>query len=207
MTTRKGLIVDFGGVLTAPLLPSVTEFERREGIEEGLVIRQLYLDNDFIRLTEGLERGAVAQDFWNETAARRLGVEPDNLMGRIFAGLRPEPKILNLISAARRNGIRVGVLSNSVGVKPWNLYDGYDLESRFDAMVISERHGLRKPEREIYELTLEMLELPGSECVFVDDTQPYLLPAAELGMTTLLAEEPDKTVNSIQDALGIDLHL
>ncbi|MFB7288685.1 HAD-IA family hydrolase [Actinacidiphila glaucinigra] len=205
MTARKGLILDFGGVLTTPLLPSVTEFERQVGLEEGRVIRQLYLDPEFVQLTEGLERGSVTQEQWNEMAASHLGVDDDNLMGRIFAGLQPEPLMLQAAATARRHGIRVGVLSNSVGMKPWDLYDGYDLDTAFDAVVISEQHGLRKPEKEIYELTLRMLELPGNECVFVDDTQPYLAPAADLGMATVLAGDPKDTVRYLQDALGIDL--
>ncbi|MFE2546663.1 HAD-IA family hydrolase [Actinacidiphila glaucinigra] len=205
MTKRKGLILDFGGVLTTPLLPAVADFETRERLERGSVIQRLYLNRDFVQMTEGLERGSLTQEQWNETAAIHLGVAADNLMGRIFSDLKPEPLMLQVADTARRHGIRVGVLSNSVGTRPWDLYAGYDLNARFDAVLISERHGLRKPEREIYELMLKMLELPGSECVFVDDTEQYLAPAAELGMATVLAEEPRKTIGALQAVLGIDL--
>jgi putative hydrolase of the HAD superfamily len=199
------LILDFGGVLTTPLLPAVADFEIREGIERGRVVQRLYLDRDFVKTTEGLERGSLTQTQWNETAALRLGVASDNLMGRIFSGLEPEPLMLHVADTARRHGMRVGVLSNSVGTRPWDLYAGYDLDVRFDAVLISEQHGLRKPEKEIYELMLTMLDVSASDCVFVDDTEQYLVPAAELGMATVLAEECSTTIKALQAVLGIDL--
>ncbi|MGP4013885.1 hypothetical protein [Streptomyces sp. 4N124] len=85
---RKGLVLDFGGVLTTPLLPAALAFERREGLAEGTLRTGLYLNSEGIRLTEDLERGTLTQTQWNEAAAGLLGIPPDNLMGRIFAELR-----------------------------------------------------------------------------------------------------------------------
>lgn len=113
---RKGLVLDFGGVLTTPLLPAALGFERRAGLAEGTLLTGLYLDPEAIRLTEELERGTLTQTQWNEAAADRLGIPPVNLMGRIFADLRPEPVMIAAAAAARRAGIKVGILSNSVGL-------------------------------------------------------------------------------------------
>ncbi|MEU1080812.1 HAD family phosphatase [Streptomyces sp. NPDC005908] len=205
MNDRKGLILDFGGVLTTPLLTSVTEFEREEGLPQGSVVRQLSQDPEILRLTEDLERGSVTQAQWNRVAAPRIGVGPDNLLGRIFSGLRPEPLMYEAAMAARRQGIRVGLLSNSVGRDPWNLYAGCDLDTMFDAVLISEDHGLRKPEPAIYEHMLKMLELPADACVFVDDSPHNLPPAAALGIATVQAQEPRATITSVQNLLNLNL--
>ncbi|MGW9029971.1 HAD-IA family hydrolase [Streptomyces sp. NPDC055722] len=205
MTNRTGLILDFGGVLTTPLLPAVLPFEQREGLAEGSVINALYLDPEGTRVTHELERGDITQDQWNAHAAKSLGVRPDNLMGRIFADLRPEPLMLNAAQAAREAGVRVGVLSNSVGLTPWNLYEGYDLDERFDAVLISEHHRIRKPDPSIFRLMLDMMELPGEACVFVDDSRHYLPPAADLGMETILAEDPKQTVSQLEALLDVTL--
>src|SRR6185437_5473299 len=117
----------------------------------------------------------------------------DNLMGRIFADLRPEAAVIAAAAAARRAGVKVGILSNSVGLTPWNLYDGYALDELYDAVVISELHGTRKPEPESFRLVLGRLGLTAGECVFVDDTEQYLAPAAELGFATVHATEPTRT--------------
>ncbi len=57
----------------------------------------------------------------------------------------------------------------------------------FDAVVISDRVGMRKPEPEIYLLTAARLGLPPQECLFVDDTERNLPSAADLGMGTVYA--------------------
>lgn len=205
MTYRNGLVLDFGGVLTTPLLPSALAFERREGLVEGALITALYLDEEAVRRTRDLERGVITQAEWNTAAGESLGVSPDNLMGRIFGDLRPEPRMLAAAAAARRAGIKVGILSNSVGLEPWNLYDGYDLDRLYDAVVISEHHGMRKPEPEIFRLLLKMLDLPAAQCVFVDDTEQYLPPAEELGFAVVHAREPDETVARLEALLGVPL--
>ncbi|KMS67448.1 MULTISPECIES: HAD-IA family hydrolase [Streptomyces] len=202
---RKGLVLDFGGVLTTPLLPAALAFEKRAGLAEGTLLTGLYLNPEGIRLTEELERGTLTQTQWNEAAGRLLGIAPDNLMGRIFADLRPETSVIAAAAAARRAGVKVGILSNSVGLTPWNLYDGYEVDELYDAVVLSELHGTRKPERESFRLVLERLGLSAEECVFVDDTEQYLPPAAELGFTTVHAVEPTRTVAALENLLGVAL--
>ncbi|WP_331737646.1 HAD-IA family hydrolase [Streptomyces sp. NBC_00019] len=202
---RMGLVLDFGGVLTTPLLPAALAFERRAGLAEGTLLTGLYLDPEGIRLTEDLERGALTQTQWNDAAAGLLGIPPDNLMGRIFADLRPEPSVIAAAAAARRAGVKVGILSNSVGLTPWNLYDGHEVEERYDALVLSEVHGTRKPEPVIFRRVLSELGLTAEECVFVDDTEQYLAPAADLGFATVHAVDPARTVAALETLLGIPL--
>ncbi|MFK0170585.1 HAD family hydrolase [Streptomyces sp. NPDC090306] len=208
MTTtqhRKGLVLDFGGVLTTPLLPAVLAFEKRAGLPEGALLTGIYLNPEGIRLTEELERGALTQAQWNEAAGRLLGIEGDNLLGRVFGDLRPEPAMIAAAAAARRAGIKVGILSNTVGLSPWNLYEGYEIDTRYDAVVLSEVHGLRKPEPEIFHVVLRELGLTAAECVFVDDTAQHLAPAAELGFATVQAVDPARTVAALEDLLGMSL--
>ncbi len=202
---RKGVVLDFGGVLTTPLLPAALAFERREGLAEGTLLTGLYLNPEGIRLTEDLERGTLTQSRWNEAAAGLLGIPPDNLMGRIFADLRPETSVIAAAVAARRAGVKVGILSNSVGLTPWNLYDGYEVEESYDALVLSEVHGTRKPEPEIFRLVLSELGLTAEDCVFVDDTEQYLRPAADLGFAAVHAVDPARTVAALESLLGIPL--
>jgi putative hydrolase of the HAD superfamily len=53
---------------------------------------------------------------------------------------------------ARTAGIRVGVITNSWGTAPYDPYAAYQLDQRFDAVVISSQVDLRKPEPAIYRL-------------------------------------------------------
>ncbi|APE24499.1 MULTISPECIES: HAD-IA family hydrolase [Streptomyces] len=201
----KGLILDFGGVLTTPLLPAVLAFERREGLPQGACLTALYKDDEGVRITSDLERGAVSQTEWNEFAGKMLGVSPENLMGRIFGDLRPEPLLIDAAAAARRAGIKVSILSNSVGLAPWDLYDGYELERLYDVVVISEHHLLRKPDPELFEITLKLMGLSADECVFVDDTVAYTEAAEKLGITGVHNQDPKETVAALSELFGVDL--
>ncbi|MGW7572272.1 HAD family hydrolase [Streptomyces tendae] len=205
MTQYQGLVLDFGGVLTTSLPAAALAFEQREGLPEGTLLTGLYLHPEAIRLTEELERGDITQAEWNMAAGRRLGIPPGNLMGRIFADLRPEASMIAAAAAARRAGVKVGILSNSVGLHPWNLYDGYDVDRHYDTVVLSGEVGMRKPDPEIFRLVLGKLGLSARECVFVDDTAHHLPAAEELGFAVIHAEEPTKTIAALEALLGLPL--
>ncbi len=57
------------------------------------------------------------------------------------------------------------------------------IDELFDLVVDSGFEGMRKPEPEIYALTLERLGLPGEACVFIDDLEVNLPPRATRACT------------------------
>ncbi|MEZ0070265.1 putative hydrolase of the HAD superfamily [Streptacidiphilus sp. MAP12-20] len=205
MRTGSGLILDFGGVLTTPIAHSITAFEESEGLTPGLYERLVHGTAPGRDLHYALERGEVSQADWNATIAQLLGVEPENLMGRTMAALKPSQPVIDAAQFLRARGVRVGILTNSTGLAPYNPYDGYELETRYDALVVSEREGLRKPDPEIYEVMLDRLGLPAASCVFVDDIDTNLDPARTLGMTTVLARDARQVVYDLESLFDIPL--
>jgi FMN phosphatase YigB (HAD superfamily) len=86
------------------------------------------------------------------------------------AELRPCQAVLGTAARARAHGIPTGVLSNSWGSGDgYDAYAGYDLERRFDAVMISDQGGMSKPDEEIYRLAAGRLGVEPEECVFADD--------------------------------------
>jgi putative hydrolase of the HAD superfamily len=61
----------------------------------------------------------------------------------------------------------------------------FGLRRIFRLFVSSCFVGLRKPEREIYRLALEITQIPPEECCFIDDRALNLECAKELGMHTI----------------------
>ncbi|MFD7551449.1 HAD-IA family hydrolase [Streptomyces sp. NPDC059816] len=131
----------------------------------------------------------------------RLKIDGTNLMGRALTTLRPEQRVIGAAAAIRAAGVRTAVLSNSMGLTPHNPYGPWRLEECHDLVVLSEQHGMRKPEPAIYELTLCLLGLPPVECVFVDDNEENLAPARALGMTTVHAASPSVTLARLRQLL------
>jgi putative hydrolase of the HAD superfamily len=178
----KGLILDFGGVVTTDFYGALSAFCLREGLAADAVVHVLRETDEGRRALAAVESGQLSQGEYESTLGRLLGVDSRGLLGRALADLQPNLAVLDLVSRARDQAVRVAVLSNSWGTGGYDPYQGYDLERRFDAVIISDQVGLHKPDPAIYALAAAKIGIPPHTCVFVDDTAANLPAAAELGM-------------------------
>ncbi|MFI0928658.1 HAD family hydrolase [Streptomyces sp. NPDC021012] len=195
------MIFDFGGVLTTPMDDTALCFAREIGLPDDAYRQAVAVDPVGRQLYARLERGDISQEEWNTGIAALLDIDGTNLMGRALATLRPEQAVVTAAAQIRAAGVRTAILSNSMGMTPHNPYAAWNLEATHDVVVFSEQHRMRKPDPEIYELTLELLGLPGSACIFVDDNPDNLVPARKLGMATIHATDPALTVTRLRQLI------
>ena len=198
----RGLLVDYGGVLTTNLFDSFRAFCELEGLEPSQVGRLFREDRACRELLIGLETGQLPEEDFEPRFAEILGVEAPQLIDRLFAGSTPDTSMLDAVLRARRAGIRTGLISNSWGTR---RYDRAQLAELFDGVVISGEVGIRKPSPEIYNLGAEAIGLPAEACVFVDDLPFNLEPAAELGMATVHHVDSEETIGQLEELLGVPL--
>jgi epoxide hydrolase-like predicted phosphatase len=200
--SRRGLLIDWGGVLTTDLFASFASFCEAEGLEAAKV-RDLFRHDAAARdLLIEFECGRVDEREFERRFAPMLGVGDEGLVDRMFAGSLPDARMLGAVKAAHDAGIRTGLISNSWGV---DRYPQELMDELFDGVVISGVVGIRKPAREIYAMGAEAIGLPPSECVFVDDLGFNLKPAKELGMATVLHTDAEETVAQLEALLGVAL--
>jgi putative hydrolase of the HAD superfamily len=200
---RRGLLIDFGGVLTTDLFASFGAFCTAEGIDPDRVGDIFRTDEDARRLLIDLETGEIDEDEFEPAFARMLGVEEAaGLIERLMRGAKPDHRMMNAVRAARDQGVRTGLVSNSWGVR---RYDHDLLRELFDGVVISGEVGIRKPSRQIYVLGAEAIDTAAEECVFVDDLEFNLKPARELGMAAIHHTSADETVPELERLLGVRL--
>jgi putative hydrolase of the HAD superfamily len=200
---RDTLLVDFGGVLTTNVFDAFADFCRAEGLAPDTVRDRFMTDPEARDLLGDLETGRIDEAEFEPRFAALLGVErAEGLIDRLFAGMVPEPAMLDAVRAARRGGVRTGLLSNSWGQE---RYDRATLEELFDAVVISGEVGMRKPSPEIYALAAERLGREPARIVFVDDLPGNLKPAREIGMATVLHRDAGATVAELEQHLGVSL--
>jgi putative hydrolase of the HAD superfamily len=205
VSRRTGLILDFGGVLTTSVAACAVGFDRRAGLPEGTFLSIIAKHPEGTAVYADLERGVISQTEWNHRTGALLGIDGTNLLGRVLQDLHPQPSVIAAAQSARATGIRVGIFSNSLGTEPHDVYAGYDFDRLYDTVLISEHYKMRKPDPEIYSIMLDLMELPGEACVFVDDTARNLAPAENLGIATILAKEPADTIAQMEALLGIPL--
>jgi putative hydrolase of the HAD superfamily len=209
-TRFDALIVDFGGVLTSPLHEGMLVLAHTLGIELQDLVRvalRAYAGHED-ELVHGLETGHIPEDEFAVAFAKRLEeetgtvVDPVGLVDRIFSGLSPEESMFDAVLRARRGGFKTALCSNSWGL---GVYPRERFPEMFDVVIISGEVGLRKPDRAIFDLTVEQLGVEPSRAVFVDDHPGHLKAAAETGMTTVLHRTPHETIDELEKLLEMEL--
>lgn len=199
----RGLLVDFGGVLTTNVFDSFRRFCEREGLDPQKVKQLFREDPNALAELRRLERGELSEDQFAERFGSLLGVaDTSGLVDRLFAGMEADEAMVDAVRVARRAGVRTGLISNSWGA---GRYDRSSFEELFDAVVISAEVGMNKPERAIFELGAERVGLSPGECVFVDDLHENCAGAEAVGMTAVLHRGAEETVPELEHLLGVTL--
>ena len=199
----KGLLVDYGGVLTSNVFDSFRAFCEREGLGPEAVRHLFREDPRALAELRRLERGETAENEFAERFGPLLGIErTEGLVDRLFARMAPDETMLKAIRVARGAGVRTGLISNSWGA---GRYDRDSFPELFDGVVISGEVGLHKPEPEIFRLGAERVGLPPEECVFVDDLKENCAGAEAVGMRAVLHRGAERTVPELERLLGVEL--
>ena len=96
--------------------------------------------------------------------------------------------MFSLACSLEENGYRIGLLSNTE-VPPMNYFHerGYKF---LDAAIFSCVVGIKKPEKGIYEITLNRLSVRPREAIFIDDKEENIKGAEEVGINMILFESP-----------------
>lgn len=210
----RALIVDWGGVLTNDLSTVMDTWTLGEDFEAHhfAEVISTWFGRDAgveaeINPIQVLERGEMTvPDFESKLAeelSRTTGrdVSAAGLLDRLFGHFEHAPEMTALVRRAHEQGIRTGLLSNSWGDHyPEHLFDGM-----FDAVVISGRVGMRKPEPRIFQYTLDLLQVTAAESVFVDDLAHNIAAARELGFVAVHHRDYQSTQLELSAIFGRDL--
>ena len=201
----KGLLVDYGGVLTTNVFDSFRTFCHEEGLDPETIKRLFREDPRALECVRGLELGELTEDDFAERFGELLELEPvrrNGLVERMFGHIQPDEEMVEALRRARAQGVRTGLISNSMGA---GRYDRSVFGELFDGVVISGDEGMHKPEPAIYELGCERVGLPPAECVFVDDLRENCEGAEAVGMTAVLHRGAERTLPRLEELLGVAL--
>jgi putative hydrolase of the HAD superfamily len=207
------VISDFGGVLTTPLIGSFAQVQDETGIAPealGKAMQAIAAADGAHPLFE-LETGRLTEaDFLAKLAAALepdLGHRPElhRFSEIYFRALHPNEPMIELMRETKASGRRMALLTNNV--REWEpLWRGMlPVDEIFELVVDSGFVGMRKPDREIYELTLDRLgDVAAGDCLFIDDLEINIDAARELGMNAVHFVDNDQAVPEIRSVLGLD---
>lgn len=212
MTPITTVISDFGGVLTSPLLESFAAVQDETGIpfdQVGRAMATIAERTDGINPLFRLEKGEMTEaDFLDQIADElesTLGHRPE--MHRFsevyFKALQPNQPMIDLMSELRDSGLRMALLTNNVREWEPRWRAMLPVDEIFELVVDSAFVGMRKPDAEIYELTLDRLAGPQpGDCLFVDDIAVNCEAAEGVGMESVHYREPDQAIREIRAAVS-----
>ena len=207
---RTGLLVDFGGVLTTSVTRSFRAFCTEMGLPPNLAkeaFLEAYSGHEGDGPVHRMETGEITVEEFSaglaEVMSRRAGVEvpADGLVHKLFALMELDEAMFNAVAAARRAGIRTGLLSNSWGSEN---YPRERFDELFDILVISGEVGLRKPDPAIFALASRRLGVEPAGCVFIDDLDKNVAVAEDAGMAGILHRDAPTTIARMAELLDLD---
>lgn len=207
----EAVVSDFGGVLTTPLMGSFLALQNAHGVsleDFGEAMRAAAAAGDGEVPLFKLERGEIDEpaflELLRDGLEPRLGHRPDLHRFRevFFAALEPNEPMIELMRECRRGGLRMAMLTNNV--KEWEPLwrTMLPVDEIFETVVDSGYVGYRKPEPQIYEITLERLGLPASACLFLDDLDQNCDAARELGFQVVHYRDADQARAEVRAALS-----
>jgi len=205
---RDVLVCDFGGVLTTPLQAGFLAYQKESGVSlEALgkaMARAAEEHGDHPLFV--LERGEISEAEFRARIEPHLGGGFDlaRLRTLYFERLEPNATMIEFVRKLRARGVRAALLTNNV--REWEpLWRAKlpEVDGLFEVVVDSAFVGLRKPDRAIFELTLERLGGVAAErCVFLDDLDVNCEAARTLGMAAVRFENAEQAIPEVESALS-----
>ena len=203
----RAVISDFGGVLTTPLLESFIAYQRESGIafeDLGAAMARIAAAHGGEHPLFALEKGELSEDEFIGRLERELGRKMGPFRDTYFAHLHPNARMIGYMRELKQRGLRMAMLTNNV--REWEpLWRAKlpDIDEIFEVVVDSAFVGMRKPEPEIYELTLQRLAVPAQSALLVDDLELNCTAAEALGLRAVWFRSTEQAIDEIEAALEL----
>ena len=184
MLRIRAIFWDVGGVL---LTNGWDRAQREKALEQFQLDREEFNDRHEM-LVSSFERGKISLDEYLDRTIfyRSRPFTRDEFRQFMFALSQPKSDELALAQELSRSGKYLMSTINNES-REMNLYriEKFGLREIFDIFISSCFVGLRKPERDIYRLALEITQKAPAQCCFIDDRDLNLESAEKLGMQTI----------------------
>jgi epoxide hydrolase-like predicted phosphatase len=209
MSAVEAIISDFGGVLTSPLLDSFADLQDSSGISLEALGKAMgaISERDGAHPLFELETGRISEPAFlralGDELTAQLGreVEMHGFGERYFAHLHPNEPMIDYMRELRDRGYKLAICTNNVREWEQRWRAMLPVDEIFSVVVDSAFVGARKPERRIYEITLDRLGVPAEAALMMDDIDLNCDAASELGMRSVWFRGTEQAIEEIEAAL------
>jgi putative hydrolase of the HAD superfamily len=191
----RGLLLDFGSVIQKSFFETRNEIEALLNLPKG----SLDWEGPFHPASDALWQRVVVGEFSERDYWNRRAVEVGRLVGQKWAiqefcvrhgEIPPDrlmrPEVLQLISDAKRAGIKFGILTNELELFHGKEFlAGMPFADQVDCVVDASITHILKPDPRAYELALNGLGLAANEVIFIDDQPRNVAGGEAVGIRSL----------------------
>ncbi len=194
MEAIESVIFDWGGVLIDDPAPGLMQY-----CAQALAVSKEDYIKAHSKFAADFEKNLINEDTFWERICGELGVSkpkvPSLWADAFKAAYVPREDMFTVAARLRKNGYKTALLSNTEVAAMQYFYQlQYDM---FDVLVFSCAEGTRKPEKKIYELTIQRLGSRPRQSVFIDDKPEYINGAKQAGLNTILSRNVEQVKNEL----------
>lgn len=196
------VIFDWGGVLIEDPAPALMGY-----CADALGVSVQDYSEAHDKFENDFQKGTIGENiFWTRVCGELDTDLPESpsLWAEAFRAAHvPNVDMCRLASSLYNSGAKTGLLSNTENpAVDFFERQQYDM---FHTTVFSCQEKSRKPEMNIYKITLERLRSRPEETVFIDDKQEYIDGAKAAGLNTILFEDCAQTRIELSRLLNCDV--
>jgi putative hydrolase of the HAD superfamily len=189
----KGLIFDFGGVMSKTLFETHALTEVALGLAPNTLQWRGPFDAANDLLWQRMQRNEISErDYWltrSKEVGAMLGENWTDMQTLVKRSRSADPdqvirtEVAIVINEAKEQGLKLAILSNEL-----DMFYGKELRSKlqilknFDTIVDATYTGILKPDPRAYALALDAISLSNSECLFIDDQKRNIDGALAVGL-------------------------
>lgn len=184
MSAIRAIFWDVGGVL----LTNAWDRTQRTAALEHFHLDQEEFHDRHEMVVSSFERGKITLDEYLDRTVfyRPRPFTRDEFRDYMFSLSKPFPEVIEFAQGLSDSGkYFMGTINNESRELNYYRIEKCGLREMFRLFVSSCFVGLRKPERDIYRLALEITQIQAEACCFIDDRSLNLECAAKLGMHTI----------------------
>lgn len=204
MENVRAVFFDVGGVL----LTNGWDHKEREVVLARFPVDPAAYEQRHEPADEEWEKGLITGE---QFLARTVFFEPRSFTAAEFLdAMKTQSRLLDhgameVVRKLREGGrVKLATLNNEGRELNDYRISRFGLTRYFDAFLSSCYVGLRKPDQKIFRLALDVLQVSGSETVFVDDREENCAGAASVGMHAIQYRDPGRLEGELAK-LGIAL--
>lgn len=192
----KAIIFDLGGVLIDnPNRQIFSYFEEKLGLSYDILYPSI------TKFWKEWEKGLISEnELWQMVGAdlkKKLEINEPLWLNSYTPAYREKKKMFDLLSLLKTEGYQTALLSNIEDpIKEYIVAKNYQ---NIDTFIFSCEVKMSKPDKEIYDYTLDQLKISPQEAIFVDDRKENIEAANSLGITGLHFQDYEKLADDLKN--------